>query len=327
RATLAPTFASATRWVAVAARNATRGVLTRMQLNRLRSRALVRFAAAALALAAVAASAIAIRPAAAVGNCSPDPSWGTLSSTFAGQVVQLVNQHRQAMGLPTLGISPTLTAAGQWKSLHMAGYGYMAHDDPAPPVARTVSQRLEACGYPIGTVGWGENIAYGYSTPQDVMNAWLNSPGHRANIENPSYRAIGVGVARASNGYWFWTQDFGTLLDSGTPPPPPPPPPPPTSAPTVSLTGGPPASTTSTSASFSWTTTGSPTSVTCSLDGGIASACASPKSYTGLATGQHRFVVTVSSSAGSNSAAYSWSVTAPAPSPGVPTVSLTSAPA
>ena len=68
------------------------------------------------------------------------------------------------------------------------------------------------------------------------MTGWLNSPGHRANIENASYRAIGIGVARSSNGSYYWTQDFGTLADGGsTSPPPPPPPPPAVKRPTVDL--------------------------------------------------------------------------------------------
>ena len=62
-------------------------------------------------------------------------------------------------------------------------------------------------------MGWGENIAYGYASPDAVMAGWLNSPGHRANIENASFRAIGIGVVRASNGTYYWTQNFGTLAD------------------------------------------------------------------------------------------------------------------
>ena len=92
--------------------------------------------------------------------------------------------------------------------------------------------RLEACGYPSRTTGWGENIAYGYSTGAVVVQAWLNSPGHRTNIENASYRSTGVGAASNASGVLYWSQEFGTYDDSGTGSPPA------GSAPTVSLTGG-----------------------------------------------------------------------------------------
>jgi uncharacterized protein YkwD/chitodextrinase len=190
----------------------------------------LRLACKTLALAGVAAAAIAFAPAhqstataAGVGDCNPNASWPANRQDYADQVVALVNQHRASLGLTQLKVSPTLTAAAVWKARHMAAYGYMAHDDPAPPVARTWFQRVQACGY-AGN-GAGENIAYGYTTPAAVMNGWLNSPGHKANIENASYRVIGVGVAGSTI---YWSQDFGTTDDSGsgTPPPPPPPPPP-----------------------------------------------------------------------------------------------------
>jgi uncharacterized protein YkwD len=260
--------------------------------------------------------------AAVVGNCTPGADWGAPSTSFAQEVLTLVNQHRASLGRTQLVISPTLTASASWKSLHMGYYRYMAHDDPAPPVARTTADRLQTCGYPIGSVGWGENIAYGYPTPQAVMTAWLNSSGHRANIENASYRAIGIGVARNASGTYYWTQNFGTLADAGSPPPPPPPPPP--AAPTVTLASTPASSTTSTSASFSWTTTGSPTATTCSLDGATPTACTSPASYAGLALGGHTFVVRVLNSAGANSATYNWTVAVAAPKK--PTVTITQKP-
>ena len=126
------------------------------------------------------------------------------------------------MGRVALTTSSTLTNAALWKARHMAFYNDFAHDDPAPPVARTVPDRLSACGYPASTSGWGENIAWGYATPDSVMTAWLNSTGHRANIENASFRSIGIGVAADANGRLYWVQDFGTVT-GGTPPPPPPP--------------------------------------------------------------------------------------------------------
>jgi hypothetical protein len=123
-------------------------------------------------------------------------------------------------------VSTTLTNASIWKARHMAKYLYLAHSDPAPPVARSTSDRLLACGYPSTTSGWGENIAYGYGSAEAVMQAWLSSPGHRANIENASFRSIGAGAAVSSTNRIYWAQAFGTQSGSAPPPPPPPPPPP-----------------------------------------------------------------------------------------------------
>jgi uncharacterized protein YkwD len=151
-------------------------------------------------------------PAAIVGDCVPASDWGTLRSDYASKVVDLVNQHRISKGLPALKVSPTLANAAVWKGRHMAEYRYMTHNDPAPPVARTAADRIETCGY---RWGWGENIAYGYSTPEAVVQAWLNSAGHRANIENASFTVIGVGAAAADGGTLYWAQVFGTYDDSG----------------------------------------------------------------------------------------------------------------
>ncbi|MGZ8708067.1 MAG: CAP domain-containing protein [Gaiellaceae bacterium] len=161
---------------------------------------------------------------AVVGNCTPGSDWGTPRQDLTAQVIQLVNQHRASKGLVQLTVSTTLTNASIWKSRHMARYLYMTHNDPAPPVARTTGERLLACGYPSTTTGWGENIAFGYATAAAVMQAWLNSAGHRANIERASYRSIGVGAASSSTGRVYWAQAFGTQAGSGSPPPPPPPP-------------------------------------------------------------------------------------------------------
>jgi uncharacterized protein YkwD/chitodextrinase len=212
----------------------------------------------ALVSAAVIAAGVALTPAlgtaphlpaataAGVGDCNPGATWPANRQDYADRVVVLVNQHRAAMGLVQLKVSSTMTGAAVWKARHMAYYGYMQHDDPAPPIVRTWFQRVQACGYPGS--GAGENIAYGYTTPEAVMAGWLNSPGHKANIENPSYRVIGVGSAGATRVYW--SQDFGTTDDAGATPPPPPPPPGDTTSPTApSLTGSAPSST---QASLTW---------------------------------------------------------------------------
>jgi uncharacterized protein YkwD len=153
---------------------------------------------------------------AAVGDCAPGADWGSLRAALAAQTVDLVNAHRAGLGLGPLSTSPALEASAVWKARHMARYSYMAHNDPAPPVARSAGERMQACGY---GASWGENIAYGYGTAQAVVSGWLASPGHRANIENASWVAIGSGAAAGASGTVYWAQSFGSEV--GEPPPPP----------------------------------------------------------------------------------------------------------
>ncbi len=87
----------------------------------------------------------------------------------------------------------------------MAGLGYFAHDDPSP-VSRSAFQRARDCGF--NGNAWGENIAWGYATAQSVVQGWLDSPGHKANIENAGFTSTGVGAASAG-GRVYWTQSFG----------------------------------------------------------------------------------------------------------------------
>lgn len=190
---------------------------------------------AVLALAAAAGGAtvgLSGSSASAAGDCQAGSDWGVVRGDLASQTVVLVNAHRAALGLRQLVIVPALQGSAVWKARHMAKYSYMAHDDPAPPVARSAGERMAACGY---TSGWGENIAYGYATATSVVSGWLNSPGHRANIENPSYVGIGAAAATSSAGQVFWAHTFGTSTQgvapapAPAPAPTPSPPPPPTS--------------------------------------------------------------------------------------------------
>ena len=159
------------------------------------------------------AAAVAGTPAAATaaGNCVPASNWPADRADLAAQVVTLVNAHRAQLGLVPLVVSPTLTAAAEWKARNMAAYDYLDHDDPAPD-ARTAGERVLACGYPA--TEWGENIGTGYATAQAVVDAWLASPEHRENIERPEFRATGVGAAGAPAMYW--AQSFGAVADAGS---------------------------------------------------------------------------------------------------------------
>ncbi|MFI1768355.1 sigma-70 family RNA polymerase sigma factor [Streptomyces sp. NPDC020800] len=122
------------------------------------------------------------------------------------QVVALVNKERAAAGCGPLAENAQLDKAAQGHSDDMAARNFFDHTNPdgADP-----GQRITAAGYRWST--YGENIARGQQTPQSVMDSWMNSPGHRANILNCSFKDIGVGVHKGSGGPW-WTQDFGAKL-------------------------------------------------------------------------------------------------------------------
>jgi len=130
------------------------------------------------------------------------PAATASASGPTAQVVQLVNSERSKAGCSPLTVNAKLTKAAQAHSEDMAAHRTMSHtgSDGSSP-----GDRITAAGYSWSM--YGENVAYGYSTPQSVMTAWMNSPGHRANILNCSFKEIGVGYAGPGD---YWTQDFGT---------------------------------------------------------------------------------------------------------------------
>jgi uncharacterized protein YkwD len=118
-----------------------------------------------------------------------------------GRVLELVNDVRSGVGCGALAVDPTLERAAQLHSDDMSARGYMEHTNPE---GQTPTDRAHAAGY-TGP-GVGENIAMGYPTPEAVMDGWMNSQGHRENIENCDYTSIGIGYAPDGN---YWTQNFG----------------------------------------------------------------------------------------------------------------------
>jgi len=125
------------------------------------------------------------------------------SPDTAAQVVALVNKERADAGCDPLTEDAQLEKAAQDHSDDMAARNFFDHVNPdgADP-----GQRITAAGYQWST--YGENIAQGQQTPEAVMDSWMNSPGHRANILNCSFKDIGMGIHNGSGGPW-WTQDFG----------------------------------------------------------------------------------------------------------------------
>ncbi len=122
------------------------------------------------------------------------------NQSFEEQVVALVNQQRAANGLQPLTLSATLSNAARAKSQDMHDQHYFAHESPT---YGSPFDMLKSFG--ISYRSAGENIAMGYATPEAVMNGWMNSSGHRANILNASYTQIGVGYVADGN---YWTQEF-----------------------------------------------------------------------------------------------------------------------
>jgi uncharacterized protein YkwD len=116
------------------------------------------------------------------------------------EVFTLVNQARATAGCKALTEDPRLDKAAQGHSDDMSANNYFSHTTQA---GVTFDKRETAAGYPSPG---GENIAEGQTTAQQVMTDWMNSSGHRANILNCQFTAIGIGLATKG---WYWTQDFG----------------------------------------------------------------------------------------------------------------------
>ena len=128
------------------------------------------------------------------------PTVDSSITAFEQEVIRLVNEIRVRNGLKTLTYDWELSRVARIKSQDMKENRYFAHNSP---VYGTPFQMMKNFG--ISYRSAGENIAKGYATPQAVVNAWMNSSGHRANILNANYTHIGVGYVAGGN---YWTQMF-----------------------------------------------------------------------------------------------------------------------
>ena len=119
---------------------------------------------------------------------------------YEQEVIRLVNEIRVQNGLSALTYNWELSRVARYKSQDMVDNRYFSHTSPT---YGTPFQMIRSFGLSYRSAG--ENIAYGQRTPQAVVNAWMNSSGHRANILSSSYTQIGVGYM--ANGH-YWTQMF-----------------------------------------------------------------------------------------------------------------------
>jgi uncharacterized protein YkwD len=123
------------------------------------------------------------------------------SADLTARVLARVNEERAAEGAAPLTRNALLDAAAAEHAADMVDNMYFSHTGSD---GSTVAERVSAQGYSWSTVG--ENIAYGPSDADGVMDLWMNSPGHRANILNGSYTEIGI--ALDNRGLPYWVQVF-----------------------------------------------------------------------------------------------------------------------
>ncbi|KMJ58716.1 hypothetical protein AB685_11015 [Bacillus sp. LL01] len=119
------------------------------------------------------------------------------------QVATLVNQERAKHGLKPLKLNWELSRVARYKSQDMIDKRYFSHTSPT---YGSPFDMIRNFGISYRTAG--ENIAAGQKTPQEVMNAWMNSEGHRKNILSSQYTEIGVGYAKGGQYGHYWTQMF-----------------------------------------------------------------------------------------------------------------------
>lgn len=249
------------------------------------------------------------------GNSSPDSEeWGFLT---------LINNFRAQNGSGPLQVSVTLESSSRWMSNDLSSKNYFSHTDS---LGRSAGARIQAFGYPY--FPWGENIAAGYSDAQNAFNQWLNACdadangqctyAHRVNMLNGSFKVIGIARAYGpSSTYgWYWTTDFGGVVDQVITPGG-------TSKPMIaSFNANPTNITAGQSSSLAWNVSGA-TSITISSAGdvtGLSSKSVSPSATTS-------YTLTATNAGGSSTASITVTVSAAGDTqpPSTPTVTSISA--
>lgn len=163
-------------------------------------------------------------PASAAGNISTTgdedfsaalaakfPSCGLPASaaSWRDQILALVNQERSNAGLAQVARNATLEDQAEEYACEMIAQNFFAHENPV--TGSTLKDRAASFDYQFMVIG--ENLAAGQQTPQEVMTAWMNSPGHRANILDSRFTELGVSVRIGGQYGIYWVQEFGKPLN------------------------------------------------------------------------------------------------------------------
>lgn len=145
-------------------------------------------------------------------TCLPDNplsgdgnSSGDITSQYAQQVFEMVNQQRAANNVAPVVWNDLLAKAASDYAERMADLNFVNHIDPYNGNAPW--DRAAAAGYEYTLIG--ENLASGQRTPDEVMTGWMNSPGHRATLLDPDLTELGVGVYKGGSYGWYWVELFG----------------------------------------------------------------------------------------------------------------------
>jgi uncharacterized protein YkwD len=160
---------------------------------------------------------------ASAATCANEDAMPTSSNEreIRKAVLCLLNVERRAQGLKKLRENPKLRKAAKAHSRNMVEDGFFEHTSPT---GSTMVDRIRRSGYVKRGYGWslGENIAWGtgeLATPRETMRAWMDSPGHKANILRASFREVGIGInlgapvrLRAAELGATYTTDFGRLV-------------------------------------------------------------------------------------------------------------------
>ena len=115
------------------------------------------------------------------------------------EILRLTNEYRATLGKDALQMEETIWKYAREHTLYMIDQGTISHDD--------FSDRINSLTSEIGGSGAAENVAYGYSTAEKVVQGWIDSDGHRENMEG-DYTHIGVAAIESGDGTYYYTQIF-----------------------------------------------------------------------------------------------------------------------